>query len=60
MDKSREFGGTPVVKLGDQFKKVAVSVCFYDPLIRWAELYIGGFAHVYHSEAWEIIPETWA
>ena len=24
MDKSREFGGTPVVKLGDQFKKVAV------------------------------------
>ncbi|CAK9781315.1 putative UTP-glucose-1-phosphate uridylyltransferase [Cutaneotrichosporon oleaginosum] len=23
MDKSREFGGTPVVKLGDQFKKVA-------------------------------------
>ncbi len=25
MDKSREFGGTPVVKLGDQFKKVAVS-----------------------------------
>lgn len=26
MDKSREFGGTPVVKLGDNFKKVAVSV----------------------------------
>ena len=25
MDKSREFGGTPVVKLGDHFKKVAVS-----------------------------------
>ena len=25
MDKSREFGGTPVVKLGDNFKKVAVS-----------------------------------
>jgi hypothetical protein len=24
MDKSREFGGTPVVKLGDNFKKVAV------------------------------------
>ena len=24
MDKTREFGGTPVVKLGDQFKKVAV------------------------------------
>jgi UTP--glucose-1-phosphate uridylyltransferase len=23
MDKSREFGGTPVVKLGDDFKKVA-------------------------------------
>jgi UTP--glucose-1-phosphate uridylyltransferase len=23
MDKSREFGGTPVVKLGDNFKKVA-------------------------------------
>ncbi|TYJ57552.1 hypothetical protein B9479_001634 [Cryptococcus floricola] len=23
MDKSREFGGTPVVKLGDEFKKVA-------------------------------------
>lgn len=26
MDKTREFGGTPVVKLGDQFKKVAVSL----------------------------------
>jgi len=26
MDKSREFGGTPVVKLGDNFKKVAVSL----------------------------------
>lgn len=25
MDRSREFGGTPVVKLGDNFKKVAVS-----------------------------------
>jgi hypothetical protein len=24
MDRSREFGGTPVVKLGDNFKKVAV------------------------------------
>jgi UTP--glucose-1-phosphate uridylyltransferase len=28
MDKTREFGGTPVVKLGDQFKKVAVSGLF--------------------------------
>lgn len=25
MDKSREFGGTPVVKLGDHFKKVRLS-----------------------------------
>ena len=25
MDKFREFAGTPVVKLGDHFKKVAVS-----------------------------------
>ena len=30
MDKTREFGGTPVVKLGDQFKKVAVSGDFVD------------------------------
>lgn len=29
MDKSREFGGTPVVKLGDHFKKVAVSTGRY-------------------------------
>jgi len=29
MDKSREFGGTPVVKLGDNFKKVAVSIPEY-------------------------------
>ena len=32
MDKSREFGGTPVVKLGDQFKKVAVSFCDWPEL----------------------------
>ncbi len=30
MNKSREFGGTPVVKLGDHFKKVAVG------LIAWS------------------------
>jgi len=33
MDKSREFGGTPVVKLGDNFKKVAVGHLVFTDMI---------------------------